>query len=150
MGNSKSLLGECFIQDAPHINTNKETTIVRNLKHSSVISYTLTIEVKDDQILEFGRIVDAVGRFKCLTLGQKIDIFIDDEIHYGNVENFNLFLLAMHKSIVRIKTYSDQPVVLSCVGYSFSHGTRMQLSLNTIKTRTTKYIRGKAFKVSHQ
>jgi hypothetical protein len=150
MGNTKSLLGECFIQDAPHINTNKETTIARNLKHSSVISYTLTVEVRDNQILEFGRIVDAVGKFKCLTLGQKIDIFIDDEIHYGNVENFNLFLLAMHNSIVRIKTYSDQPVVLSCIGYSFSHGTRMKLSLNRIKTHTTKYVHGKAFKVSHQ
>jgi hypothetical protein len=150
MGNSKSLIAECFIQDAPHINTNKETIIVRNLQHSSVISYTLTIEVTDNQILEFGRIVDAVGKFKCLTLGQKFDIFIDDEIHYENVENFNLFLLAMNKSLVRIKTYSDKPIVLSCTGYSFSHYTRMQLSLNRIKTCTTKYIHGKAFKVSHQ
>jgi hypothetical protein len=150
MGNSKSIPGETFIRDAPHISTSDETVIVRNLRHSSVISYFLNLELYDHQILSFDRIVDAVGGFQCLTLGAKIDIFINDEIHYKNVEDFTLFLLAMRNNIVRVRTYETNPVVVTCTGYSFNNSKILELTANKIKTNTTKYKDGTAFKLSRQ
>lgn len=149
MGNSKSIQGESFIQDAPHISTSNEFIICRNLRHSSVLSYFLTLEVYDHQILSFDKIVDVVGGIKCLTLGAEIDIFIDDEIHYKNVEDLTLFLVAMRNSIIRIRTYQDTPIVITCTGYSLNRSKVLELSTNKIKTTTTKYKDGKAFKLFH-
>lgn len=150
MGNSKSLLGESFIQDAPHINTNNELVICRNLRHSSVVCYFLNLELHDNQIISFGRIVDAAGGFHCLTLGATIDILIDGELHYKNIDDLTLFILAMEHSEIRVRTYQDVPVVVTCIGYSFKHSTRMSLCINKLKTSTTRYNNGKAFKLSHR
>jgi hypothetical protein len=150
MGNSKSILGESFIQDAPHITTSNETMICRNLRHSSVVCYFLNLELYDYQVLSFDRIVDAVGGFQCLTSGATIDIFINDEIHYKNVEDFTLFLVAMRSNTIRVRTYQDGPIVVTCIGYSFNHSKILELTTKKIKTSTTKYKNGKAFKLSHQ
>jgi hypothetical protein len=148
MGNSKSILVKPFIENAPHINTTNEITIIKNLTHSSVVSYTIMIDInEDEQVLKFDRIVDAVNEFTCLTNGGKIDIFIDGIIHYENVEDFTLVLVAMTRNIVTIKKYSEQPVIIVCKGYSFAYEERLLLTVNKIKTDTTKYYEGFANKI---
>ena len=147
MGNAKSTPFGKFIDNAPLINTSDEVTIIRNLTHNSVISYVLTLTVYHDQLLTFDRIVDSIGKFKCMTNGVKFDILIDDEIHYKNVEDFTLVLVSMQKNTIRIKTYTEEPVVISCVGYSFDYTTRLFIAMNKLKTNTTKYVCGFAKKI---
>ena len=147
MGNAKSTPFGKFIDNAPLINTSDEVTIIRNLTHNSVISYVLTLTVYHDQLLTFDRIVDSIGKFKCMTNGVKFDILIDDEIHYQNVEDFTLVLVSMQKNTIRIKTYTEEPVVISCVGYSFDYTTRLFIAMNKLKTNTTKYVCGFAKKI---
>ena len=141
MGNSKSLPFDQFIKGAPLIHLHDDLTIVRKLHHSSVVSYIMTFKVHDNQLLKVDHYVDAVGSFRC---GVKFDILIDGEIHYQNVEDFTLVLVAMDRSKVTIRTYTDAPIIMSCIGYSFDYSTRMLVAGGKIKTNTTKYSLGRA------
>ena len=141
MGNSKSLPFDQFINGAPHIHLHDDLTVVRKLHHSSVVSYVMTFKVHENQPLKCDHYVDAVGKFKC---SAKIDILIDGEIHYQNVEDFTLVLVAMDRSKITIRTHTDEPVIISCTGYSFDYSTRMLVAGGKIKTNTTKYSLGHA------
>ena len=144
MGNSKSLPFDPFINGAPLIHLHDEFTIVKKLHHSSVVSYIMTFKVHDNQLLKCEHYVDAVGKFKC---SAKIDILIDGEIHYQNVEDFTLVLIAMDRSKITILTHTDEPVIIMCTGYSFDYSTRMMVAGGKIKTNTTKYYLGRAWKI---
>lgn len=146
MGNSKSLPFEPFINGAPLIHVLDDFTIVKKLHHSSVVRYTLLYKVQDRQLLSFDN-VHTVGKFKCLTNGAKFDILIDGEIHYKDVEDLTLVLIAMEKNEITIRTYTDEPIVISCMGYSFDYSTRIIVASRKLKTNTSRYSLGRAKKI---
>jgi hypothetical protein len=149
MGNvrSKSIRIQPYVDRAKFIYPMNEGDIIKNLSTAPVVSYGLTFEVTDGQILTFEKIVDAVNNFKCLTLGKNINIFIDGEIHYQNVNDFTLVILAIQNHEIKIRTHSPDPVIVTCTGYTFSPEERTCLAFNKIKTNTSRYSHGCATKI---
>jgi hypothetical protein len=149
MGNTPSVFVDNVLAQAYHIHHNDARLIFDSIRKNPVVSYTVTMEVLESQVLKFDSYIDAVDSFSCLTLG-KFDILIDGVKHYQNIENFTLVPAAMYKSTVTIHLITPGPVVFICKGYTCAETERMLLSLHKIKTKTTKYNHGVAKKLHQQ
>ena len=149
MGNTPSVFVDNVLAQAYHVNYSDGRSILDSLRDYPIVSYSITMEVRESQVLKFDSYIDAVNSFSCLTL-EKFDILIDGVKHYQNIENFTLVPAAMNKSTVTIQLTTPDPVVFICKGYTCAETERMILSHNKIKTKTTKYNHGVAKKLHQQ
>jgi hypothetical protein len=150
MGNTPSVFVGAILDEAYDVRYNNECVIFDALSRYPVVSYTVTMEVLESQVLKFDSYIDVVDSFSCLTMGGKFDILIDGVKHYQNIEKFTLVPAAMYNSTVTIQLYTSDPIVFICNGYTCAETERMILSHHKIKTTTTKYNHGFAKKLHQQ
>lgn len=148
MGLNQSILVEPYLEQAKLLSTDREYDIINELSVHPVVSYGIMMTAFDNQVLKFEKVVDIVNTFDCLTEGIKIDVLIDGKIHYGDINDLTLVLLGSQMNTITLRTYTVKPVILTCRGYTLREDLYNQIATRKVKTKTTRYNRGKATKIN--
>ena len=139
MGTTQSVIVEDVLSKTRLINPTHENDIIKQASKCPGVSYGIMMTVFDNQILKFEKHVDAVGSFQCLTVNIKIDVLIDGQVEYKDINDLTLVLLGCQMNTITLRTYTRDPVIIICTGYTLCSDYFQQLSCKKIKTKTHRY-----------
>lgn len=148
MGTTHSIIVEDVLNKTRLINPTHEADIIKQASECPGVSYGIMMTAFDNQILKFENHVDAVGSFHSLTVNTKIDVLIDGKIEYEDVKDLTLILLGCQMNTITLRTYTDNPIILTCTGYTLCPEYFHQMAFEKIKTKTHRYYRGIAKKIN--
>jgi hypothetical protein len=148
MGTTHSIIVEDVLSKTRLINPSHEVDIIKQASKCPGVSYGVMMTVVDNQILKFEKHVDAVGSFQSLTVNIKIDVLIDGKIEYQDIKDLTLVLLGCQMKTITIRTYTSDPVIITCTGYTLCSEYFQQMAFKKIKTKTHRYHCGIAKKIN--
>ena len=148
MGTTQSIIVDDVLSKTRLINPTHENDIISQASKCPGVSYGIMMTAFDNQILKFEKHVDAVSSFQSLTVNVKIDVLIDGKIEYKDIKDLTLVLLGCQMNTITLRTYIDNPIILSLTGYTLCPEYFQDMSSQKIKTKTHRYLCGIARKIN--